>query len=270
MAVAGMFYDGSPDSLRAQIRDFFSKASLPDINGEIKALVVPHAGYVYSGFTAAHAYKTLKGCKYDCIILIGPSHRDYFYGISVYPGEAYSSPFGKVPINKDIREELMKFSNVIVPAYEGHRSEHCLEVQLPFLQYVLDDFSFVPLIMGEQDKHLYMELSKVLVQVSRKHNLLLVASSDLSHYHPASEAEEMDKQVIQHIESFDSDGLMEKFENRILEACGAGPIAVVMKTAKEISALNVNVLHYCNSGDITGDRGAVVGYLSAVFYTSSS
>lgn len=267
MSVAGMFYDSSSSALKSQLKEFFDQAKIPEIKKEIKALIAPHAGYVYSGFTAAHAYKAIRERKYDCVVAIGPSHREYFDGVSVYPGKAYKTPLGEVLINNEIRSKLIELNKTIILGYEGHRSEHSLEVQLPFLQYALGDFSFVPLVMGDQNKELYNELSTALIDVSKKYNILLVASSDLSHYHPAKEALELDELVIQEVQNLAPDDFIEKFNENQLEACGGGPIAVVMKVAKEIGATDVRILHKCNSGDVSGDRNAVVGYFSAVFQT---
>jgi AmmeMemoRadiSam system protein B len=149
-AVAGMFYDDSPVALRKNIDAFLAQVQNSPFHGTLKGIVAPHAGYVYSGLTAAHAYKLLEGKQYDCVILVGPSHREYFDGISLYSGDAYETPLGRVSIHKELRSALAKESKTIVVSNAGHRSEHSLEVQLPFLQRVLGEFSFVPIIMGEQ------------------------------------------------------------------------------------------------------------------------
>jgi AmmeMemoRadiSam system protein B len=264
-AVAGMFYDDSPVNLRENVEEFLKDAQVHDMKGTIRAVISPHAGYMYSGLTAAHAYKILRGRQYECVIVIGPSHREYFDGISIYPGDAFKTPLGEVPVDIAVRSELLKTSKMIVAADEGHHAEHSIEVQLPFLQCVLGEFSFVPIIMGEQRKQLCDELSDALVRVIANRNILFVASSDLSHYHPSDEAVRLDKRVIHEVENFDPDEFIVRLEEESFEACGGGPIAVVMKTAKKLGANKVEILHYSNSGDITGDKKAVVGYLSAAF-----
>jgi MEMO1 family protein len=264
-AVAGMFYDRSPAALRKNIDEMLNRVQLPKIEGTVRAVVSPHAGYVYSGFTAAHAFKLLEGKKYDCVIVVGPSHREYFDGISIYSGDAYETPLGKVPINHEVRSELLQGEKNIVASIEGHRAEHSLEVQLPFLQRVLKEFSVVPIIMGDQRRQLCEQLSVALARVMANKKVLLVASSDLSHFHAYDEAVLLDKRVIQEVERFNSDVFIDELEKKSFEACGGGPIAVAMKTAQQLGANRVEVLHYCNSGDITGDKSGVVGYLAAAF-----
>jgi len=264
-AVAGMFYDDSPTSLRKNVDGLLERARIPKLQGTVRAVVSPHAGYIYSGFTAAHAFKLLEGHNYDCVIIVGPSHKEYFDGISIYEGDAYQTPLGKTAVNIEVRSELLKDEKVIVASNAGHRSEHSIEVQLPFLQRVLGDFTFVPVIMGDQRRQLCDELADALVRVAVNRNILLVASSDLSHYHSYDEAVRLDKRVINEIGNFNPDTFLDKLEDKSFEACGGGPIAAVMKAAKRPGANKAEVLHYCNSGDITGDKSAVVGYLAAAF-----
>jgi AmmeMemoRadiSam system protein B len=264
-AVAGMFYEISPTALRKNIDEMLNRVQLPKVEGTVRAVVSPHAGYVYSGFTAAHAFKLLEGKKYDCVIAVGPSHREYFDGISIYSGDAYETPLGKVPINHEVRSELLQGGKNIVASVAGHRTEHSLEVQLPFLQRVLEEFSVVPIIMGDQRRQLCEQLSVALARVMANKNVLLVASSDLSHFHAYDEAVLLDKHVIQAVEHFNSDEFIDELEKKSFEACGGGPIAVAMKTAQQLGANRAEVLHYCNSGDITGDKSGVVGYLAAAF-----
>ena len=264
-AVAGMFYDDSPTALRKNIDDMLNRAQVHELKGTVRALIAPHAGYVYSGFTAAHAYKFISGQTYYCVIVIGPSHREYFDGVSVYSGDAYETPLGRIPINSEIRDALVKEGDII-SSNAGHRSEHSIEVQLPFLQRVLGEFSFVPVIMGDQKRRHCNALSNALQKVAADKNILIVASSDLSHYHPYDEAVSLDKRVIHEIEGFNSNSFLEKFEHQTLEACGGGPIATIMETAKQLGADKAEVLHYCNSGDVIGDKSAVVGYLAAAFF----
>jgi MEMO1 family protein len=263
--VAGLFYEDSPDILRKNIDGYLEHARVPKLKNSVRAIVSPHAGYIYSGFTAAHAYKMIKGINYDCVIVVGPSHREYFDGVSIYPGDAYETPLGTIPVNKEIREELLEEKNGIVASDAGHRSEHSIEVQLPFLQTVLGDFSFVPVIMGDQRRQLCNELAEAIVRVSTNRNILLVASSDLSHYHPYDEAVMLDNRVISELEKYDSETFISKIEERSFEACGGGPIAVVMNAAQKLGANKADILYYCNSGDITGDKSGVVGYLAAAF-----
>jgi AmmeMemoRadiSam system protein B len=262
---AGLFYEIVPEILRNNIDGYLENARVPKLNGTVRALISPHAGYVYSGFAAAHAYKMIKGNNYDCVIVVGPSHREYFNGVSVYPGDAYETPLGTIPINIEIREELLKEKTVIIASDAGHRSEHSIEVQLPFLQCVLGDFSFVPVIMGDQRRQLCSELADAIVRVATNRNILLVASSDLSHYHSYDEAVMLDNLVIGELEKFNSETFIDKMEEHSFEACGGGPIAAVINAARQLGANKAEILYYCNSGDITGDKSGVVGYLAAAF-----
>jgi MEMO1 family protein len=263
--VAGLFYEISPDILRKNIDEYLDHTRVPELKGTVRALVSPHAGYVYSGSTAAHAYKMIRGSKYDCVIVVGPSHREYFNGISIYPGDAYETPLGIIPIHKEIREELLEEEKGIIASDEGHRSEHSIEVQLPFLQTVLGDFSFVPIIMGDQRRLWCDGLAEMIVRVAKNRNILLVASSDLSHYHPYDEAVLLDNEVISELEKFNSETFINKMETHSFEACGGGPIASVMNAARQLGATKAEILFYCNSGDITGEKDGVVGYLAAAF-----
>ena len=264
-AVAGSFYDGDPGRLSHQVDLLLTQAEDKDLKGAIRALVSPHAGYMYSGLAAAVGYKALRGSTYDAVLMVGPSHRESFDGVSIYPGDAYRTPLGDVPIHKEIRAALAAKSPVFVLSDVGHRSEHCLEVQLPFLQKVLGEFSFVPMIVGNQSKEICLSLGTAIAEVARGKNILLVASSDLSHYHPYNTAVSLDRRVIDQVESFDELALMEQIETDRVEACGGGPVVSVMHAAKLLGANRSQVLFYCNSGDITGDKSAVVGYLSAAF-----
>jgi len=264
-AVAGMFYESGLSDLRKNVDDLLGRAQIPSLEGTVRGIVSPHAGYVYSGFTAAHVYKVLQGKKYDCVIGVGPSHREYFDGISVYPGDAYSTPLGEVPINEEMRARILQGDKSIFKSDAGHRLEHSLEVQLPFLQRVLGTFTFVPLIMGDQNRNICTLLSEVIARAASNQNVLLLASSDLSHYHPSDEAVLLDERVLREVKKFDSDTFLEKLERKSFEACGGGPIAVVMKASQLLGANKAEMLHYCNSGDLSGDKSAVVGYLAAAF-----
>ncbi len=264
-AVAGSFYDGDPGRLRDHVDQLLTQASDSDLKGEVRGLVSPHAGYIYSGLAAAVGYKTLRGSTYDAVLMVGPSHREYFDGVSTYSGDAYRTPLGDVPIHQEIRDALVNQSPLIELSDVGHRGEHCLEVQLPFLQRVLGEFSIVPLIIGNQTRETCLSLGKAIAKSTLGKNVLVVASSDLSHYHPYDAAVSLDRRVIDQVEAFDELALMAQLDSARAEACGGGPVVSVMHAAKLLGANQSRALFYCNSGDITGDKSAVVGYLSAAF-----
>lgn len=262
-AVAGLFYADRPGELEREVRHYLDKAPEAPVGGIIRALVSPHAGFMYSGSTAAFGFRQLAGAVYDAVVIIGPSHREYFDGISIHPGTAFATPLGNVPIHDEVRREIAAHHRSIEISAIGHRAEHSVEVQLPFLQEVLGTFSFVPIVMGEQHREHCTLLAEALVRAGRRFNLLFVASSDLSHYHPYDEAVSLDRAVVRDIELYDTEAFMEKLERNQAEACGGGPIIAVMNAARELGATRARILHYCNSGDVSPRRDAVVGYVSA-------
>jgi AmmeMemoRadiSam system protein B len=262
-AVAGLFYPASASKLAANVDSLLKAAGEPSDKNEVPvALIVPHAGYVYSGLTAAHAFAHLFGHSFDSVIVVGPSHREYFHGISVYPGDAYRTPLGDVAVDVELRDALAEKGLLI--SMQGHRTEHSVEVQFPFLQRTLGTFKAVPVVMGDQRPELCKQLGDAIASAVRAKNVLLVASSDLSHYHPYDEAVVLDRKVVASIDAYDTEELIRNLEMERVEACGGGPIAAVMLAARKLGARTARVLHYCNSGDVTGDKGAVVGYLSAL------
>jgi hypothetical protein len=264
--VCGMFYPADPDELRQDIRDLISGVKLPKLDGTVRGIIGPHAGYMYSGFTAAHAYALLQGAKYSSVVIVSPSHREYFDGISVFPGDSYGTPLGVVPVDAKLRERLLKQSSAVTASSAGHGAEHAIEVHLPFLQCVLGEFSFLPIVIGNQKRENCFELGKALGEVLVNENTLIVASTDLSHYHPASVADKLDAIVIDHVRKFEYETLMYDLESQKAEACGGGPTVAVMLALWRLGVRKMAVLHHCNSGDVTGDNSQVVGYLAAAAY----
>jgi hypothetical protein len=210
------------------------------------------------------AYATLRGTAYDTVVIVSPSHRDFFEGVSVFPGDAYETPLGRVPIDASMRTAMLQNCPVLRATYRGHEEEHAVEVHLPFLQKVLPAFSILPLVMGHQTRRTCIHLGESLARVSHGRKVLLVASSDLSHYHQAAVAEQLDRVFADALEKFDPDGVMEVIESGTAEACGGGPVVAVLVALKSMGAKRLEIVHRCTSGDITGDRKSVVGYLSAV------
>ncbi len=268
-AVAGTFYPADADELADQIRGFLRAVPSRSVPGSIKALIAPHAGYVYSGQVAAHAYKLLEGMKCDTVIVIAPSHRYSFRGASVYPRGAYQIPLGLIPINHALTEQLVQASEHITALPEAHAREHSLEVQLPFLKMVLGDFSLIPLIMGSCDYAACEAIAAALYRVVKDKPVLIVASSDLSHYHPYQTAVTLDQTVINFIKRFDPKGLYHALTTDACEACGALPIITTMLCAQKLGATQAVQLCYANSGDVSGDKSAVVGYVAAALLTPS-
>jgi MEMO1 family protein len=265
-AIAGSWYPGKPSVLRRDIEKFFDL--VPDLNpaGEVVGLIAPHAGYIYSGQVAAYAYKLVIGKKYDAVIVIGPSHRVAFHGVSIFSEGGYETPLGIVPVNQSLARAIEKFSSTVETIPSAHNHEHSLEIQLPFLQVALGDFSFVPLMMGDQDARTCFDLAEGLYQATEGRKILIVGSSDLSHFHDYSTASKMDSIVLEHMQNQDASGLLQSLEDERCEACGGGPMAVTMSVAEKLGALKPRVLKYANSGDVTGDRNSVVGYAAAAYF----
>jgi AmmeMemoRadiSam system protein B/AmmeMemoRadiSam system protein A len=246
------------------IDGFLAKAAPAPLENVI-ALVAPHAGYVYSGPVAAYSYKLIKGRKFDRVVVIAPSHYQAFDFSSVYDGAAYTTPFGQVPVDRAFAAKLAKMSPLIRLSALGHtpspdHPEHALEVQLPFLQRVIGQFQLVPIIMGDQSYEACRTLGVALAKLVAGTNTLIVASSDLSHYHTYDEAESLDHKTLKAIGEYDYFDLSRNLERRVWEACGGGPIVATMIAAERLGANRANVLHYANTGDVTGDHSRVVGY----------
>lgn len=267
--VSGMFYPDNAVELKDTIMNYLSDCEKKEDVKEIFGLIAPHAGYTYSGKTSAHAYKQIMGKEYSKVIVISPSHREFFHGISVYNGDAYSTPLGTIEVDQSIRRLMVNNSDTIFSSEKGHNAEHALEVHLPFLQTVLGEFKIVPLVMGDQSINYINELSEKLAEVWNDH-VLIVASSDLSHFYPGDKAEQLDSLIEKRIDEFDFEGLYDDLANKNCEACGGGPMITLMKAASLRGFKNSKILSRTNSGDITGDYSEVVGYLSAVIYDHES
>jgi hypothetical protein len=264
-AVAGSFYPQEPRQLAATVDGLIAAAGVPAINEPIVALIAPHAGYAFSGPVAAHSYALLKGRKVHRVVLIGPSHFDGFPFSSVYEGDMYATPLGSVPVDKVFARKLADLSPLIKLSSRGHvpfqgQAEHSLEVQIPFLQRTLTDFELVPIVMGEQSYEASRALGVALAELIRGTDTLIVASSDLSHYHPYNEANTLDGKTLHAIEDWDYLTLSDNLQNRTWEACGGAPIVAAMMAAERLGANRAKIIKYANSGDVTGDRDRVVGY----------
>ena len=262
-----MFYPEHPDELHNQVVDLLRRAEPDVVGGVVRGLVSPHAGYVYSGYTAAHGFSLLQGNTYEVVVVVSPSHHEYFDGISVYPGDAYRTPLGDVPVDVTTRELLLKESPVVSESHRGHGPEHAIEVQIPFLQLVVKNLTILPIVMGDQRREYCLELGRAIGNTVKGKDYLLVASSDLSHYYPSPVACSLDKVMVDDIERFDAEQLMSDLETKKTEACGGGPVVSVLEALHQLDIRKIKVLHQCNSGDVTGDRSSVVGYCSAVAYT---
>jgi AmmeMemoRadiSam system protein B len=266
--VAGSWYPDNPRTLREDIETYFNRVTEDPVQGKIIGLVAPHAGYIYSGQVAAHAYKQIMNKYYDVVIVVGPSHRLLFNGVSVLNKGGYETPLGIVRVHEDIANKIMKRNENISDIKAAHVQEHAIEIQLPFLQVALGDFDFVPIVMGNQDYQMCKELAETIIRAVENKNALVVGSSDLSHFYPYTRAMEMDQLVLKHIKKMDAVGLARDMEENLCEACGGGPIVATTMVAKRLGADKARLLKYANSGDVTGDKHSVVGYASAIFFDS--
>ena len=268
--VAGSFYPADPKELAAMVDGFLAAAKPPALNGVI-AVVVPHAGYIYSGQVAAQAYALVKGRAFQRVVVISPSHIDAFPFSSVFDGGAYDTPLGRVPVDTAFAARLAALDKRIQRSPRGHatssgRGEHALEVQLPFLQRALGDFKLVPIVMGAQDYDTCRALGAALARLIQGPGTLIVASSDLSHFHPYDKAVELDRKTLRAIEEWDYLNMARNFERHVWEACGGGPVVAAMIAAERLGATSARILKYANSGDVTGDKTSVVGYGAVALY----
>ncbi|MBZ5571078.1 MAG: AmmeMemoRadiSam system protein B [Acidobacteriia bacterium] len=263
--VAGAFYPADPKALSAMIDDMLAHASPPAIADPVLAVVAPHAGYQFSGPVAAYTYAALKGHKFSRVVVIAPSHYEAFDFTSVYDGDAYATPLGTVQVDKAFASKLVKMSSTIRLSSRGHAptkegSEHALEVELPWLQRVLGNFELVPVVMGEQGYESSRALGVALAKLIPDNDTLIVASSDLSHYHPYDEAVTIDHKTLNALQAWDYFSMSQNFGMRVWEACGGAPIVAAMIAAERMGANQAVVLKYANSGDTAGDHSRVVGY----------
>ena len=267
-AVSGMFYPDNPGILKKDIEEYLGKAVFDPIIGDIVGVVSPHAGYMYSGPVAAYGYKAIAGQEYDTVIVIAPSHKMYFEGVAVIDKGGYKTPLGIVEIDEIITGKILKNCTTVHRNVDAHAGEHSLEVQLPFLQIILKKFTLVPLIMGSQDLSTCEALSEGIYEAVKdsRRKILIVGSTDLSHYYSYAHAAGLDGIVTGHLDDFDVKGLAADLGKDKCEACGAGPMITVMMLSGKLGANQSKVLKYANSGDISGDNSSVVGYVSAVFF----
>jgi AmmeMemoRadiSam system protein B len=264
--VAGFFYPADKKLLGRDISLFLENSPRLNLTEPIRAMIVPHAGYMYSGGVAARAYRQIMGKKYDVVVIIAPSHHEYFEFIAVYPGKAFRTPLGDLPVDEGLVNQLTAQHPDIRLSHKGFSSsEHSLEVQLPFLKWVGDNY-IVPVMMGHQTREIIEVVRSALVTVLKGREFLVIASSDLSHFYSDSRARELDRVVMDDVSEFSPEQLFEDIAHDRCEMCGYGPAISAMKVARDCGAKEGRVLLYRTSGDITGDKRKVVGYLSGIFY----
>lgn len=280
-AVAGTWYPAIPGALTRDVDGYLAAVDPGAIpRGRLEAVIAPHAGLMFSGPVGAYAYQAAAvNGPFAAVILIGPSHFVAFDGVALYPAGEFASPLGPAPIDERLGQALLDASPFVRAMPAAHGREHSLEMQLPFIRRVLPDAAIVPLLMGYQTRQTIDGLAQALSTVAADHaeaadkTILLVASTDLSHYFDAASAEALDARVAECVAANDPDRLLDLFEQypegergRYV-ACGGGPAISVMLAARTRGARHGRVLKYMHSGQISGDNSGVVGYLAGAIGT---
>ncbi|HIH74906.1 MAG TPA: MEMO1 family protein [Methanosarcina sp.] len=259
-AVAGQFYPLRCESLEKELKKCFEGLEIQE--RQVLGAVCPHAGYIYSGKVAAHVYATLP--EADTYVLFGPNHTGYGSPVSV-SRETWKTPLGNVEVDLELANG---FLGSIVDADElGHRYEHSIEVQLPFLQYRFDrDFKILPICMGMQDEETAVEVGNLLADLISESGkrAVIIASSDFTHYETAERAKEIDSEVIDAVLNFNVSGMYDSLYRRNATVCGYGPIAAMLSASQKLGGSRATLLKYANSGDVSGDKNAVVGYAAII------
>ncbi len=267
--IAGTWYPSSARELSASLDRFLAQAPVELPAGQVLGVVAPHAGHRYSGAVAALAFNCLRGMQPDCVAVVSPMHHPHYAPLLTTAHSAYATPLGEVAVDVDALDELERelIKRIGVGLERVRRDgEHSLEIELPFLQRVLNTFRLLPVMMLDQSEDAAEALGHALAAVLAGKRAVLVASSDLSHFHPRSEAEALDREMLARIEAFDPRAVMRAEEEGLGFACGRAPVAAVLWAARDLGADRVSVLGYATSGEVTGDNESVVGYGAAVIW----
>jgi AmmeMemoRadiSam system protein B len=275
-SVAGTWYPDNPTRLVSHLDRYLGRARIEDPAGPFdcaqgrrpRAIVVPHAGLMYSGPVAAFAYNVARRHQHSALVLIGPSHFVPFDGVSIWPDGQWETPLGRVAVDQRLAAALQQATTHVIELPTAHGREHSLEMQMPFIAHVLPDVPIVPMVMGHQTRETAFAVGAALAQAiaALAPEALLVASSDLSHYEDAETAAVLDQQVIEHVERLDPEGLMQALEREPRHACGGGPMVAVLDAARRLGATHARLLQYADSGDVSGDKSSVVGYMAAAIW----
>lgn len=263
--VAGQFYPSSATQLKSQIQNFIDKKTQ---RTQVIACVVPHAGYIYSGKVAAQTLSSIN--IKERIILLGPNHTGYGAPFSLMSTGAWQTPLGEINIDNILAQKMLNHCKYLKDDPKAHLYEHSLEVQLPILQYLKSDFKIVPLVIASDDIKSLKEVGKNIAEVIQQANLngtvMIVASSDMTHYEPLAQAVKKDKEAIEAILELNEDKLMEKIRKLNISMCGYAPVIVMLVAAKCLGAAQAKLIKYQTSGDVTGDKTSVVGYAGIIVY----
>ncbi|HEX7467944.1 MAG TPA: AmmeMemoRadiSam system protein B [Methanobacterium sp.] len=273
-AVAGLFYELDPDSLRKQIEWCFKHSLGPgnmpvmESKRDIKGVIAPHAGYIYSGPVAAHTYHEIAEDGFpETFIILCPNHTGMGSGVSAMKEGSWETPLGLADIDSEFADLMIKNARIIDSNADAHLREHSAEVQLPFLQYLNPDFKFVPVTMWMQDIETSTEIGNSIYKTASElgRDVVVIASTDFTHYQPQNVAQTQDMKVIDAIKAMDENLMIKRVAQLNVTMCGYGPVAATMVATKKMGATNCEILKYATSGDATGDKSSVVAYASAVF-----
>lgn len=272
--IAGQWYEGDPKTLAKEVDDYLDRAHLPELNGEVMAVIAPHAGHRYSGAVAGYAFAALRGHVPDLVAVISPMHQPYRQPLITTSHQAYATPLGAIQVDGDALTELdsalqaaLGFGLARVP----RDPEHSLEIELPFLQRALpSEWKLLPVMVRAHEERVSMALGQALAKTLRDKNFVLVASTDLSHFYDQQTALSLDHAMLHEIESFSPEGLFEVERAGKGFACGLAAVAAVMWAARGLGADTVKILKHATSGDVTDDYSSVVGYGAAAILKSNS
>ena len=271
--IAGTWYEGDSRVLTRLVDGYLDSVQLPELNGEVIAVIAPHAGHRYSGAVAGYAFAALRGRSPDLVAVIGPMHHPYSQPLITTTHDAYSTPLGNVPVDREALDELDKNVQAELNAEISHVSndpEHSLEIELPFLQRALKSkWKLLPIMVRAQEPRVSEGLGKALAQVLANKDFILVGSTDLSHFNNQKTALSYDRAMLDQIESFSPEGAFDMERAGKGFACGLGAFTAVMWAARELGADKVKVLRHATSGDVTGDYSSVVGYGAAVIFKTN-
>lgn len=262
--IAGTWYESNPKKLAAQIDSYLDKATIPELDGEVIAVIAPHAGHRYSGEVAAYAFKMLEGMNPDLVVLLSPYHNYSPYPLLVTAHEAYATPLGEIDVDHDALTELQSSFDIPITTIAKDR-EHSLEIELPFLQRVLKNkFKLLPIMLRAQEPEIALKLGAALATLLKNKNAVIVASTDLSHFYDSKAANILDHEMLRRFESLDPDSIFQAERAAKGFACGHTAVACMVWAARALGADQVKILKYATSGDVTGDHVSVVGYGAAV------
>ena len=263
--IVGTWYEGNAKSLAHSVDEYLNKAKLPALDGKVVAVIAPHAGHRYSGPVAGYAFAPFRGQSPELVAVISPFHSLAPYPLITTAHDAYGTPLGNIEVDKVTLAELSQAGlDIPITPVRGDR-EHSLEIELPFLQRTLSgDFKLLPIMIHAQEINVARKLGFALAAVLKGRNSLLVASTDLSHFHDQLTAERLDREMLRRFESFDPESIFEAEQTGKAFACGHAAVAAVLWAARELGANKVKVLQHATSGDIMGDYSSVVGYGAAV------